>query len=89
MLCSGNPDCKILTRYQLKTYVCAEFEIFVIFLKFVLEWKLKESKGNPFVQGLHDGVTLDHHQGYESLALTFIFSELKYNGTQCIGFKSK
>ena len=77
MLCSGNFGCKILTCYQLKTYIHVEFEFFATFLKFVLEWKLNESKGNPFALGLHDGVTLGNYQGYESLALNFISPEWK------------
>ncbi len=42
----------------LRNKVRAEFDVFKIFLKTILDEKLAKAKGNPFAQGVYDGGTL-------------------------------
>jgi hypothetical protein len=82
-------DRALLTKDHLVRFVRAEFAIFKIFISFIIEEKLVETKGNPFAQGLHDAVTLGNHVGYESMALDFIEKDFAALHVVCVGFKAK
>ena len=84
-----NKTIKMLSRYQLEKYVRAEFLIFVIFSKFVCKKKNIQSMGNPFAQGLHDGVTLGNHKGYESFEIDVMNPDWDRNLPICVGFARK
>ena len=45
--------------------------------------------GNAFAQGLHDGVTLGNHKGYESLGLDVVDTDWERNLPICVGFAPK
>ena len=85
----SNKSRKMLTRYQLEKYVRAEFVIFIIFTTYVCKKKKIQSKGNPFAQGLHDGVTLGNHKGYESLGIDIMDPDWDRNLPICVGFARK
>lgn len=85
----SNKSRPLLTSRMLETYVRAEFAIFVLFLKFLVNKKLIQSLGNPFSQALHDGVTLGNHKGYESLGIDVVDDDWDRNLPICIGFRQK
>ena len=88
-LCGSRKERRFLTKRMLEEYVSAEFSIFILFLKFILNKKAMQSMGNPFAQGIHDGVTLGDHKGYESLGINFIEEDWHRNLTVCVGFRQK
>ena len=45
--------------------------------------------GNPFAQGLHDGVTLGNHKGYESFGIDVMDPDWDRNLPICVGFARK
>ena len=63
--------------------------MFVMFLKFVADQKMVLSLGNPFAQGLHDGITLCNHKGYESLGIDVIATGWDRNLPICVGLVQK
>jgi hypothetical protein len=52
--------------------VRAEFAVFLLFLSFIIALKVKQSKGNPFAQVIHDGGMLANKTKYQALGLQFI-----------------
>ena len=56
-----------LTSKVLKSWVIAEFEVFFLFLKFIMLQKHHYAMGNPFTQALHDGGALNNGKKYQSL----------------------
>ena len=71
----------------MKSYVRAEFAVFVMFLKFDLQDEVRLRKGNKFAQGLHDGGTLVSHKKYQALALQLIAPDWLKNLVVTIGLK--
>ena len=76
----------VLKVKQLKRYVRAEFDVFLIFLKGILEMKVEQSKGNAFAQLLHDGGTLKNHKKYQAFGMQLIDPSWKANLVICFGF---
>ena len=85
----SNINRSMLSRHQLENYVRAEFALFVVFLKHLVKKKLIQTMGNAFAQGLHDGVTLGNHKGYESLGLDVVGTDWERNLPICVGFAPK
>ena len=77
---------RLLTREQLKSWVHAEYQVFKLFLRFILDLKVKQARGNPFAQFLHDGGTLDSHKKYQALGMQFILPGWDQNVVICFGF---
>lgn len=84
---SCTPDkVPVLKVKQLKRYVRAEFEVFLIFIKAIINMKVEEAKGNPFAQLLHDGGTLKNHKKYQAFAMQLIAPQWLANLVICFGF---
>ena len=88
MIHAGGRDSSwpVLLLYKLKQYACAEFKIFILFLKVMIELKIEQGYGNPFVQSIHDGVTLDNHKKYQAFWLQMVDPNWLCNLVICIGF---
>ena len=76
----------ILTKNDIKKYIDAEMELFHKFLNEMLQPLVEESFGNPFVQILHDAVTLSNKFKYYSIAIQFVDSEWECNHVVAISF---
>lgn len=74
-----------LSQPQLKEWVRAEFNIFLIFLKYAVGIKMDEALGNPFAQAIHDGGTLSNHVKYQACGLQFISEKGDTNLVVCLG----
>lgn len=85
----SNKSRALLTSGMLEKYVRAEFVVFIIFLRFLFNKKLIQAFGNAFAQGIHDGVTLGDHKGYESLGVDVIDIDWDTKLCICIGFRQK
>ena len=59
----------LLTAAQLDSWVEAEFEVFILFLRHILSLKVEQAQGNAFAQFIHDGGTLKNHKKYQALAM--------------------
>ena len=84
MLMAGGTK-KLLEMQQLKKWVRAEFSVFLLYLKMLLNLKMDEAQGNAFAQFLHDGGTLESHQKYQAFAIQFIAAQWFGNLTVCFG----
>jgi hypothetical protein len=78
---------KILTVQSLAKWVRAEFEIFKVFLKIILDEKVAQAKGNQFAQAVHDGGTLTNKRKYQAFGLQFIDPQWRKNLVICLGFE--
>ena len=68
--CLGSTS-NVLNVKSLAKWVRAEFDIFMIFLKTILDEKATQAKGNPFAQAVHDGGTLTSKRKYEAFGIPF------------------
>ena len=62
-----NPQCGFLARSKIKYHVAAEYLLFEVAFGWMLENLHKDFQGNPFAQGMHDGVTLANKKCYQSM----------------------
>ena len=58
-----------LTAKVLKSWVRAEFEVFVLFLKLIISQKHHHTMGNTFPQALHERETLKNGKNCQSISL--------------------
>ena len=65
----------------------AEFDIFRLFLKTILDEKVAQAKGNPFAQAVHDGGTLSNKRKYQVFGIQFIDPQWRRNLVICLGFE--
>ncbi len=65
----------------------AEFEIFKLFLKIILDEKVAQAKGNQFAQAVHDGGTLTSKRKYQAFGIQFIDPKWRRNLVICLGFE--
>ena len=65
----------------------AEFEIFKVFLKIILDEKVAQAKGNHFAQAVHDGGTLTSKRKYQAFGIQFIDPQWRRNLVICLGFE--
>ncbi len=65
----------------------AEFEIFKIFLKIILDEKVAKAKGNPFAQVVHDGGTFTSKRKYQVFGIMFVDTQWRMNYVICLGFE--
>eukprot|EP00854_Cymbomonas_tetramitiformis_P031186 gene31186-39149_t len=79
-------DTPILKVKDLLLYVRAEFDVFLFFLRFMIQCKHDLAKGNRFAQALHDGGTLVNKRKYQAIGLQFIDPEWRCNHVVCVGF---
>ena len=75
----------LLNRQQLAKWVHAEFEVFLIYARVVLDSKVAEARGNAFAQFLHDGGTLESHVKFQAMAMQFIGADWASNFVLCFG----
>eukprot|EP00966_Prymnesium_polylepis_P068629 1594256-Prymnesium_polylepis.1 len=73
----------LLTAAQLDSWVEAEFEVFILFLRHILSLKVEQAQGNAFAQFIHDGGTLKNHKKYQALAMQFIAPDWDTNWVIC------
>jgi len=76
----------LLTPYLLGQYVRGEFAVFMKFLNIIIKKKLQQSHGYPFGQGIHDGVTLDSHEKFQSFGIQLVDPNWMANLVICFGF---
>ena len=62
----------VMTRANLLKWVRAEYEVFLMYLRFILKKALEYSCGNPFAQFIHDGATLPNKDKYQTGGLQFV-----------------
>ena len=89
MIPQGSPQADrpaLLTIDALKVYIAAEWKLFRSMLREKLDCQSKEAKGNPFTQGIHDGVTLGNKSKYQALALQFTCPKFEQNYVVAIAF---
>ena len=75
----------ILGAHTLKEWVRAEHGVFKLYAKASVKDCVKYSEGNPFGQGLQDGVTLANHNKHFAIAVQCINPRLDNNMCLCIG----
>ena len=80
-------ETNILTVKALKKWVRAEFEVFQLYLKTILDEKVVAAKGNPFAQGVHDGGTLTSKRKYQAFGIQFVDAKWRRNHVICVGFE--
>jgi hypothetical protein len=85
MLTSQNPQAFFVARGQMKYHVAAELQLFEVAFSWMTEMLHREHYGNPFAQGMHDGVTLTNRRCYQSMASQQIFRGESY--TLAFAFK--
>ena len=85
MLTKAGAAC-VLASKQLKLWVRAEFEVFKLFIRFMLKLKNHQAQGNPYAQFLHDGGTLSSHKKYQAFAMQFTSPDWDQNFVICFGF---
>jgi hypothetical protein len=78
---------KVLTVQSLEKWVRAEFDIFKLFLKIILDEKVAQAKGNPFAQAVHDGGTLTSKRKYQAYGIQFVDPQWRRNLVICVGFE--
>jgi hypothetical protein len=86
VLVAQNPQCSFLARNKIKHHVAAEHLLFEVAFGWMLEKLSKDFEGNPFAQGMHDGVTLANKKCYQPMGFQGIF-----RGTSCtlsFGFRA-
>mmetsp|Transcript_20196 Transcript_20196/g.48460 ORF Transcript_20196/g.48460 Transcript_20196/m.48460 type:complete len:116 (+) Transcript_20196:484-831(+) len=64
---------------NLKEFLKAEWALFLMFVKLIINIKRKEAEGNAFAQALHDGGTLTNKKKFQALALQFIAPKWQRN----------
>ncbi|KAL1504104.1 hypothetical protein AB1Y20_010514 [Prymnesium parvum] len=69
----------LLTQGNLKEFLKAEWALFLMFVKLIINIKRKEAEGNAFAQALHDGGTLTNKKKFQALALQFIAPKWQRN----------
>ena len=92
MITSQGPKCihkpkkhPILTIPKLKLFIEAEYKVFLKFARNIVAAKQKQSKGNKFGQVIHDGVTLENGNKYQSIGLQFVDPWWRGNIVLCLG----
>ena len=70
MTVSGTQN--MMNRANLLKWVRAEYEIFLLYLRFLIKKALDFAYGNPFAQFIHDGGTLANKDKYQTGGLQFI-----------------
>ena len=92
MITSQGPKCvhkpkktPILTIAKLKLFIEAEYEVFLKFTRNIVAAKQKQSKANKFGQVIHDGVTLENGNTYQSIGLQFVDPWWRGNIVLCLG----
>ena len=70
MTVSGTQN--LMTRANLLKWVRAEYEIFLLYLRFLIKKALEFAYGNPFAHFIHDGGTLANKEKYQTGGLQFI-----------------
>ena len=77
-----------LTRNTLKAWIVAEFNAFLLIFGYCVAEGYNQAGSVPFMQFIHDGVTMANREKYQALGVQFIFA---LNGVLlqmviCIGF---
>lgn len=75
----GSGEAPYVAKKGLKAYVTAEWSIFKVFARFMLDRLLEYSKGNPPCQGLNDCATLKNQHKCIAGGVEFIDPELREN----------
>jgi hypothetical protein len=88
MLGGTSPDGCVayLSIKNLEKFVDAEWEVFVLFFKYLLDQCSEEALGNAFGQFIHDGGTLKNGKKYQAFALQLIDPQFLANLTVCFAF---
>ena len=76
----------LINRQQLRKWVRAEFSVFKLFLRYMIERKCMQAQGNAYAQFLHDGGTLASHRKYQALGMQFLSPDWDRNFVICFGF---
>ncbi len=77
----------MMSIQSLAKWVRAEFDIFKLFLKIILDEKVAQAKGNPFAQAIHDGRTLTNKHKYQAFGIQFVNPKWRKNPVICFGFE--
>ena len=80
--CNNTPnstDVPILERPKLRKYVDGEMKLCHRRIRDFLRVRILEFKGNTFCQFIHDGVTPDNKQMYQSLGINFVDAQFCSN----------
>ena len=84
----GKPEkVPVLSIKGLSMWVKAEFDVFILFLKYIFSEKIREAKDNTFAQGIHDGGTLDNKTKYQVFGSQFIGMNWSGNYVLALGLQ--
>ncbi len=73
---------------SLEKCVRAEFDLFKLFLKIILDEKAAQAKGNAFAQAIHDNLTLtSNKRKYQAFGIQFVEPQWHRNLVICVGFE--
>jgi hypothetical protein len=85
ILITQNPQASFLQRNNIKYHVAAEMLLFQVAFSWMMERLHRDFEGNPFAQGMHDGVTLSNKKCYQAMGAQQIFRGVSY--TLAFGFR--
>ena len=71
---------------MLLEYVKAEYAVFCVFLKLMINIKFKQIHGNVFAQVIRDGITLNNHNITSPVLFNSFITFVKKNLVVCCGF---
>ena len=77
-----------LTEKLLNSWVIEQFELFFLFLKFIMSQKHNHVVVNPLAQALYNGGTLENGKKYQALSLQFIGTNQSRNFVTATVFAS-
>jgi hypothetical protein len=81
------PKAPQVTARGLKSWIQAEYKVFLVFVRYVATKNFEYSGGNPCMQGQNDGVTLKNGKKFNAMGVQFVDHELKQNHVICFGMK--
>jgi hypothetical protein len=69
----------VLSFKMIDKWIQAEFDVFLLYLRYAMALKSKQAKGNRFAQGQHDGGTLKNRIKFQVQALQWVCPDFKRN----------
>lgn len=77
-----------LTKNTLEAWIESEFGAFLLIFGYCVAEAFKQAGKTPFMQFIHDGVTMANHEKYQALGVQFIvaLNGALFQMVICIGF---
>ena len=71
VLKAGDPNYAIMDRHEVARWVKVEFDLFIIYMKYIVATNEKFHGGNAWAQAIHDGTHLENGEHYQAIGLSF------------------